>query len=175
MTRIDRLELVVRSLADRILGEEITFDAIAEQEAAEQGVAYVAPSAPAAEPVDVAPVLEAIESLSERVAALEQRPGEQVDITPVLDGLANLSERIAVLEQVSIQEGSAPVAGEMFDPAPLHAEIEALQSKLSTKDAQHIKQERLLQTMAQVVDDLQSRVGVIEQIDITLLDERKAG
>lgn len=175
MTRLDRIELVLRSLADRILGEEITFDAIAEQEAAEQGLAYVAPSAPVAEPVDVAPVLDAIATLSERVAVLEQRPAEQVDLTPALDGLANLSERVAAIEQVCIQEGSAPVAVETFDPAPLHAEIEALQSKLSTKDAQHIKQERLLQTMAQVVDDLQSRVGVIEQIDITLLDERKAG
>lgn len=150
MTRIARLELVVRSLADRILGEEVTFDAIAEQEAAEHGVPYVAP----AEPVDMTPVLDA---LSGRIAALEQRPVEQV--------------------QVPVQANVEPVPCqcETFDPAPLNNEIAALRSAVSAKDGQLIQQERLLQAMAQVVDDLQFRVGAIEQIDITLLDDRKAG
>jgi hypothetical protein len=147
MTRIARLELVVRTLADRILGEEVTFDAIAEQEAAEHGVPYVAP---AAEPVDLAPVLDV---LSGRIAALEQRPVEQVQSSPEL----------------------VPCQCQTFDLAPLNDEIATLRSTVSAKDAQLIKQERLLQAMAQVVDDLQFRVGAIEQIDITLLDDRKAG
>jgi hypothetical protein len=67
MTRLDRLELVVRNLADRILGEEITFDAIAEQEAAEQGVAYVAP------PQEPATDTSALSAIEARLADIEAR------------------------------------------------------------------------------------------------------
>lgn len=69
MTRLDRLELVVRSLADRVLGEEYTFDAIAEQEAAEQGVAFT-PSAPAVPAFDPAPILAELAVLQDRVTSL---------------------------------------------------------------------------------------------------------
>lgn len=97
MNRLERLELVVRNLADRILGEEYTFDAIAEQEAAEQGVAYVAPE-PTAQALDLSPIFEAIEDLSRRIAMLESRPVAQktpgVDLAPI-DGL---TQRVLDLE-----------------------------------------------------------------------------
>jgi hypothetical protein len=93
MSRIERLELVVRSLADRILGEKITFDQIAEQEAAEQGVVYTPPTPqsnvdpdvlPAIEaklkeiadnyaPFDAAPLHAEIEELKQRVSAADAR------------------------------------------------------------------------------------------------------
>jgi 16S rRNA A1518/A1519 N6-dimethyltransferase RsmA/KsgA/DIM1 with predicted DNA glycosylase/AP lyase activity len=66
MSRLDRLELVVRNLADRILGEKITFDQIAEKEAEAQGVVYVPPAAAAPAP-DLEPLLA-------RLTALEERP-----------------------------------------------------------------------------------------------------
>jgi hypothetical protein len=69
MTRLDRLELVVRSLADRVLGEEYTFDAIAEQEAAEQGVAFT-PPATAVPAFDPAPILAELAALQDRVTSL---------------------------------------------------------------------------------------------------------
>jgi hypothetical protein len=119
MTEIEELKLVVRHLAGRILGEEITFAAIAEQEAAEQGVAYMPPPAVdanqisaidarvneivagaiAASAFDPAPIQAAIGDLAGRIDAIELRPAERVDISPVLDGLANLAERVAALEQ----------------------------------------------------------------------------
>lgn len=140
MTRIARLELVVRTLADRILGEEVTFDAIAEQEAAEHGVPYVAP---AAEPVDMTPVLDA---LSGRIAALEQRPVEQVQV-PV---------------QANIEP--VPCQCETFDPAPFVEEIRKLQSALSAKDAQLVKQERFLQVLAQSVDDANEKLEAMSNL-----------
>lgn len=63
MTRIERLELAVQHLSERVLGEGVRFEEIAEQEAAEQGVAYTPP-----------PAAPDLEPLLERVAALEQRP-----------------------------------------------------------------------------------------------------
>lgn len=95
MSRLDRLELVVRHLTDRVLGEDYTFDAIAEQEAAEQGVTYT-PPAPA-----VPDVSEALAPLIERLAALELRPVSQdaPDLSPILEAISDLSQRIAALEQ----------------------------------------------------------------------------
>lgn len=121
-----------------------------------------------------------------RLAVLEQRPVEQMpvpvqssaeppDLAPMLDAIANVSERMATIERVVVQDGVSLAHAEPFDPAPLLREIEELRATLSRKDEQLIGQERLLQAMAQVVDDLQHRVGVIEAIDITLVDERKAG
>lgn len=102
MNRIDRLELVVRNLADRILGEEYTFDAIAEQEAAEQGVAYVPPPAAPAPPLDLGPILDAIENISGRIAALEQRPAGDgapaIDLEPIITFCDGLSKRLLDLE-----------------------------------------------------------------------------
>lgn len=67
MTRIERLELAVQHLSERVLGEGVRFEEIAEQEAQEQGVPYTPPpAAPDLEPL--------LEPLLERVAALEQRP-----------------------------------------------------------------------------------------------------
>lgn len=63
MTRIERLELAVQHLSERVLGEGVRFEEIAEQEAQEQGVAYTPP-----------PAAPDLEPLLERVAALEQRP-----------------------------------------------------------------------------------------------------
>jgi uncharacterized membrane protein YccC len=63
VTRIERLELAVQHLSERVLGEGVRFEEIAEQEAQEQGVAYTPP-----------PAAPDLEPLLERVAALEQRP-----------------------------------------------------------------------------------------------------
>ena len=93
------------------------------------------------------------QSILDRLEALEKRPVEQVQSSP---------------EPV-------PCQCQTFDPAPAVEEIATLRSAVSAKDAQLIKQERLLQAMVQFVDGLSERVDVIEQIDITLLDERKAG
>jgi hypothetical protein len=137
-------------------------------------------------PVTVTHEAPDLSEITARLAALEQRPVEQmpvlvqssadpVDLSPILDAIANLSERMAAIEQVVIQEGFAPVASQSFDPGPLLSQIEALQSKLSTKDAQLIKQERVLQAMAHVVDGLGERVDLIEGVYIPVTDERKAG
>ncbi|WBT40177.1 hypothetical protein [Hyphomicrobium sp. DMF-1] len=85
MTRLDRLELVVRSLADRVLGEEYTFDAIAEQEAAEQGVSFSPPAVdkegivadvlarlPAPQAFDATAILAEISAVQQRLSALSK-------------------------------------------------------------------------------------------------------
>lgn len=137
-------------------------------------------------PVTVQHAAPDLSEVFNRLVALENRPVGQVavpvqsnaapaDLTPMLDAIANVSERMATIERVVVQEGMSLAPAEPFDPAPLQEEIAALRSTISRKDEQLIGQERLLQAMAQVVDDLQQRVGVIEAIDITLVDERKAG
>jgi len=105
MSRLDRLELVVRNLADRVLGEKYTFDAIAEQEAAEQGVAFVPPvEVPAPQPgLDLSPILEAIENLSQRVAAVEQRDflAMKAEIDGALSALAgHMMQQEAVIQEI---------------------------------------------------------------------------
>ena len=85
MTRIERLELAVQHLSERVLGEGVRFEEIAEQEAAEQGVAYTPP-----------PAAPDLEPLLERVAALEQRPdpvpAEFPAIPPAYDDAALRAE-----------------------------------------------------------------------------------
>lgn len=144
-----------------------------------EDLAHAQPVPVQAAPVDLGPVFARIEALEQRPVGQAPLPvqssAEPVDLAPILDAISNLSERMAAIEQVVIQDGVIAIPSQSFDPAPLLQEIEALQSKLSTRDAQLIKQERVLQTMAQFVDGLGARIDTLEQIDITLLDERKAG
>jgi hypothetical protein len=120
MSRIDRLELVVRNLADRILGEQITFDQIAEQEAAEQGVAYTPPVAQVQSadpevlsaieeklreiadsyaPTDTAPLHAEVADLKERVSAADARHIEQErNVQMVIQAAAELLARLEQAE-----------------------------------------------------------------------------
>lgn len=93
MSRIARLELVVRNLADRILGETITFDEIAEQEAAEQGVAY---TPPAAQAQGIDPDVLAL--IEER---LKESPSQPVVPTAELD---ELRERLSAFDRRYVQQ-----------------------------------------------------------------------
>jgi hypothetical protein len=104
MSRIDRLELVVQHLSERILGEGITFDQIAEQEAAEQGVTYTPPvSQPQGADPEVLSALEEklreIEELKERVSAADARHIEQERmVQTVIQAAAALLDRIEKAE-----------------------------------------------------------------------------
>jgi chromosome segregation ATPase len=98
MSRIDRLELVVRNLADRILGEQITFDQIAEQEAAEQGVAYT-PPAPQVQNTDPE-VLSAIEEKLREIAD-SYAP---TDTAPLHAEIANLRDRVSAADARHIEQ-----------------------------------------------------------------------
>lgn len=94
--RLDRLELVVRNLAKRILGEDVTFDQIAEKEAEAQGVVYVPPAAAAPAP-DLEPVLARLTALEERPAPV---PPDPIDVSPLLEAIAHMSKRIADQERI---------------------------------------------------------------------------
>lgn len=156
--RLDRLELVVRRLADRILGEELTFDAIAEAEASEQGVAFVPP--PAASQVSD----ECLASLEERISALESRPlpvpQQSQDVSPLLEAIANVSGRIAALEKIEF-------------PPDLSAELEKLK-------AQVMEQERVIQALLQASEDSRAKLDKNERTITFIMREgqaadRKAG
>jgi predicted ribosome quality control (RQC) complex YloA/Tae2 family protein len=99
MSRLDRLELVVRNLADRILGEEITFDAIAEQEAAEQGVAYVPPAA-LAPTEQTGDIEKQLAELRDKIAAFDRRYIEQEKVIQTLITAAD-----ALLQRLQTAEG----------------------------------------------------------------------
>lgn len=125
MTRIERLELAVQHLSERVLGEGVRFEAIAEQEAAEQGVAYTPPAAvpevdheaiveavlariptplpaiapEAPPPFDPGPLLSEIEALKGRLAAADRRHVEQERVVQTLIQTAdNLLSRLFVIE-----------------------------------------------------------------------------
>lgn len=146
MSRLDRLELVVKHLSDRILGEEITFDQIAEKEAAEQGVVYVPPPPQAPAP-DLDPLLERISALESRPAPV---PTEFPDLAPVLDAISHLSGRIADLE-------ARPVAITM-EP---DARIPDLEAKIATLAKHLIEQETAMQRVMQAADNLERWVNFI--------------
>jgi len=145
MSRVDRLELVVSQLAKRILGEDVTFDQIAEKEAAAQGVAYVPPTAAPAPDLD---------PLLDRIAALEQRPASVPpafpDLTPVLEAISHLSKRIADLE-------ARPVSITM-EPDERIPELEA---KCATLAKHLIEQEASMQRVMQAASDLDRWVNFI--------------
>lgn len=126
MSRLDRLELVVARLAKRILGEDVTFDQIAEKEAEAQGVVYVPPAAAAPAP-DLEPVLARLTALEERPAPV---PPDPIDVSPLLEAIAHMSKRIADLE-------ARPVA------------VPDLEQKVSALTKHVIDQERILQAMLQ--------------------------
>jgi chromosome segregation ATPase len=158
MTRIDRLELVVRNLADRVLGEEYTFDAIAEQEAAEQGVAYV----PVAQAPAVPDVSEALAPLAERLAALESArapvASELPDLSPILEAITHLADRVAAVEQ------NAPsVEPSAFDPEPLVLHIAALQDRHAALSKQVMAIETYLQEILQHVEDHAQKLAAHRQ------------
>lgn len=145
MTRIERLELALQHLSERILGEGITLDAIAEREADEQGVVYTPP------PAQPAPDLE---PLIERIAALESRPApvpqEFPDLTPVLEAISHLAKRVSDLE-------SRPVNITMeLDPR-----IPDLEAKCATLARHLIEQETAMQKVMQAASDLERLVGII--------------
>lgn len=122
MTRIERLELAVQHLSERVLGEGVRFEAIAEQEAAEQGVAYTPPAAvpevdheaiveavlarilpaiapEAPPPFDPGPLLSEIEALKGRLAGADRRHVEQERVVQTLIQTAdNLLSRLFVIE-----------------------------------------------------------------------------
>lgn len=98
MSRIDRLELVVQHLSERILGEGVTFDQIAEQEAAEQGVVYTppAPQAPSFDP-DVLPAIESkLREIADNYAPF--------DPSPLHAEIAELKERISAADRRHIEQ-----------------------------------------------------------------------
>jgi hypothetical protein len=156
MTRIDRLELVVRNLADRVLGEEYTFDAIAEQEAAEQGVAYV----PVAQAPATPDVSEALAPIVERLAALESAPvaSELPDLSPILDAITHLADRVAAVELSP--QSAEPQA---FDPEPLVLHIAALQDRHAALAKQVMAIETYLQEILQHVEDHAQKLAAHRQ------------
>lgn len=144
MSRVDRLELVVAKLAKRILGEDLTFDQIAEKEAAEQGVSYTPPAS-------VAPAPEVSEIVAKVLENLAAAPAPSPpDVSPLLDAISHLANRVADLE-------GRPVNITM-EPDPRVPDLEA---KVATLARHLIEQEAAMQRLLQSASDLDRWVNFI--------------
>lgn len=98
MSRISRLELVVANLAKRILGDELTFDQIAEAEADAQGVAYT-PPAPIVQEVDTEAIVQEVLARVPKPEPVAVPAPAEIDVSPLYAELAELKERLSAVDR----------------------------------------------------------------------------
>lgn len=129
--------------------------------------------------VDFAPFFARLRELEDM--ARENATAPAVDLSPMLEGLANLAKRVAALENDVVQNlhklpDRVPAAPEIdtesivqavlahvpppapaaprFDPAPLHAELDALKTRLAAIEAMATEQDRLIHAIANAMGAL---------------------
>lgn len=138
MSRLDRLELVVRNITDRVLGEEYTFDAIAAQEAEEQGVVYTPPPAVPiqVDSFDPAPLLAEIAEIKKRLSAADSRNIQQEKmLQTVIQAADALLQRIQAADQRLDQHRDVINANQESSLKVLEALATNAEMRLKERDA----------------------------------------
>lgn len=140
MTRIERLELAVQHLSERVLGEGVRFEEIAEQEAQEQGVPYTPP-----------PAAPDLEPLLERVAALEQRP---IPVPPEFPAIPPAYDDAPLRAEIEALRGALAAADRR------HVEQErALQTVIQAADGLLSRLSVIESAMAALADAAEKRLN----------------
>jgi uncharacterized membrane protein YccC len=140
VTRIERLELAVQHLSERVLGEGVRFEEIAEQEAQEQGVAYTPP-----------PAAPDLEPLLERVAALEQRP---IPVPPEFPAIPPAYDDAPLRAEIEALRGALAAADRR------HVEQErALQTVIQAADGLLSRLSVIESAMAALADAAEKRLN----------------